>query len=203
MDDEQRRNSASHCALFFGDGSYFGDTGFRGGPRARSRVRTSSNKDRLHARRCPPHRAWRIRSEKRRHPLSTLRPAQSTANFSLTPLADAAATALAMSRCTGKFLKAHIIREITFLPDRVDGRVQAQGKSTIQVHGMFGIHGATHELTIPVQIEMAPDHWSARAHFVVPYVQWGMKNPSTFILRVSQSVDIDVQASGPIPAGGQ
>ncbi len=93
--------------------------------------------------------------------------------------------------------------EITFLPDRVEGKVEPRGKSTIQVHGMFGIHGAEHEITIPVQVEMASDHWAATAHFAVPYVQWGMKNPSTFILRVSQTVEIDVHATGPIPAGKQ
>jgi hypothetical protein len=27
-------------------------------------------------------------------------------------------------------------------------------------------------------------------------VQWGMKNPSTFILRVSDKVDLDIAASG-------
>jgi polyisoprenoid-binding protein YceI len=92
-------------------------------------------------------------------------------------------------------------REITFLPDRVEGKVESQGHSTIQVHGLFGIHGATHEITVPVQVEMAPDRWVATAHFVVPYVQWGMKNPSTFVLRVNQTVDIDLHAAGAIPAG--
>ena len=42
-------------------------------------------------------------------------------------------------------------------------------------------------------------HWTAASHFAVPYVKWGMKNPSTFILRVDQSVDIEVQASGAVP----
>jgi hypothetical protein len=30
----------------------------------------------------------------------------------------------------------------------------------------------------------------------VPFVKWGLKNPSTFILRVSDNVDVDVHASG-------
>ncbi|MGH9538614.1 MAG: YceI family protein [Terriglobales bacterium] len=86
--------------------------------------------------------------------------------------------------------------DISFRPDRVEGQVAAQGASTIQVHGMFAIHGAEHEITVPVRVEMAPGHWSATSHFSVPYVKWGMKNPSTFILRVDQTVDIDIQASG-------
>lgn len=89
--------------------------------------------------------------------------------------------------------------EIIFRPDHVEGRVLPEGASAVQIHGVFNIHGADHEMTLPVQVEMAPDHWAATAHFVVPYAKWGIKNPSTFVLRVSESVEIDVHASGQNP----
>jgi polyisoprenoid-binding protein YceI len=89
--------------------------------------------------------------------------------------------------------------DIVFRPDRLEGQVAALGDSTVQVHGMFTIHGAEHEITIPVRVEMAPGRWTATSRFTVPYVKWGMKNPSTFVLRVDQSVGIDIQASGDIP----
>ena len=89
--------------------------------------------------------------------------------------------------------------EVTFIPDRVEGKVLALGTSVVQVHGMFGIHGAEHEITVPAQVELGPDHWSLTVHFVVPYVKWGMNDPSTFILRVEKTVDIDLHASGPNP----
>jgi polyisoprenoid-binding protein YceI len=91
---------------------------------------------------------------------------------------------------------------ISFRPDRVEGNVASMGSSTIQVHGMFSIHGSDHELTMPVRIEVFPDHWIADTHFTVPYVKWGIKNPSTFVLRVSESVEIDVHASGANPSSG-
>jgi len=47
---------------------------------------------------------------------------------------------------------------------------------------------------MPVQINH--DHASADVHFIVPYVKWGLKNTSTFILRVSDKVNIDVHAVG-------
>jgi polyisoprenoid-binding protein YceI len=72
--------------------------------------------------------------------------------------------------------------DIVFLPDRVEGQFVAIGASTLHVHGLFTIHGAEHEITIPVQVDMSPGHWTAASHFAVPYVKWGMKNPSTFIL---------------------
>lgn len=86
--------------------------------------------------------------------------------------------------------------EIVFRPDRVVGSPSLQGKSTVQVHGIFTIHGADHELMVPAVVQMAPGYWNATLHFAVPYVQWGMKNPSTLFLRVNESVDIDLTASG-------
>ena len=88
--------------------------------------------------------------------------------------------------------------EITFRPDRVYGAVLQQGKSAVRLHGVFTIHGADHEVIVPAQVEMFPDHWTAALHFSIPYVKWGMKNPSTLFLRVSESVDIDVNAAGMI-----
>jgi polyisoprenoid-binding protein YceI len=89
--------------------------------------------------------------------------------------------------------------DIAFTPDRVDGRMATIGASVVQVHGMFAIHGAEHEITVPVRVEMGPGWWTASLDFAVPYVKWGMRNPSTFLLRVDQSVDIKIQASGETP----
>lgn len=86
--------------------------------------------------------------------------------------------------------------EIIFRPDRVEGNVAPQGKSPVQVYGIFSIHGSDHEITIPAEVEMSSDHWNATLHFAVPYAKWGMKNPSTLFLRVNDSVAIDVTASG-------
>lgn len=90
--------------------------------------------------------------------------------------------------------------EIIFRPDRVDGTVLLRGKSAVRLHGVLGLHGADHELTVPAQVEMFPDHWTATLHFSIPYVKWGMKNPSTLFLRVSETVDVDVNAEGKITA---
>ena len=93
--------------------------------------------------------------------------------------------------------------EISFRPDRVDGNLTPSGASTVQVHGMFQIHGAEHEITVPVEVKLDPQHWSASAHFPVPYVKWGMKNPSVFLLRVGNTVDIDLLAAGNAKPGPQ
>jgi hypothetical protein len=46
------------------------------------------------------------------------------------------------------------------------------------------------------------DQVKASTGFDVPYQDWGMKNPSTFLLKVENKVKIDVSAVGNIAAGG-
>ena len=79
------------------------------------------------------------------------------------------------------------------MPDRLEGTVPKQGAASLKMHGMFRIHGADHEITLPVEVEAGDGQYAATLHFVVPYVQWGMKNPSTLILRVSDKVNITVK----------
>jgi len=85
--------------------------------------------------------------------------------------------------------------EIVFRPDRVEGKVAAEGASQVQLHGVFSIHGAEHEMTVPVDVQAAGGQYTSTAHFVVPYIQWGLKNPSTFLLRVGDKVEIAVHTS--------
>jgi polyisoprenoid-binding protein YceI len=83
--------------------------------------------------------------------------------------------------------------EITFRPDRVDGKVEPEGKSQVQLHGVFAIHGVEHEILFPVTVDAAPGQYNVAGTFDVPYVKWGMKNPSTLMLRVNDTVKITIQ----------
>jgi polyisoprenoid-binding protein YceI len=93
-------------------------------------------------------------------------------------------------------LESEQYQEVVFRPDRVEGAVARQGKSSVKVHGLFNIHGVDREIEVPAEVDMAEDHWSAIVHFTIPYAKWGMKNPSTLFLRVDDSVQIDLAAAG-------
>ena len=86
--------------------------------------------------------------------------------------------------------------EVVFRPDRVEGKIAPQGTSTVQVHGILVLHGSEHELTVPVQAELAANHWTGNAKFSVPFIDWGLKNPSTFFNKVSHAVEIDLELKG-------
>jgi polyisoprenoid-binding protein YceI len=84
--------------------------------------------------------------------------------------------------------------EITFRPDRVDGRVASEGKSEVQLHGVFAIHGVEHEILLPVTVDAGGGQYNVIGIFEVPYVKWGMKNPSTLMLRVDDKVEITIHS---------
>jgi polyisoprenoid-binding protein YceI len=88
--------------------------------------------------------------------------------------------------------------EIHFRPDRFEGKVADHGKTSVMVHGIFSIHGTDREITVPAEVEMNGDRWTANVHFTIPYAKWGMKNPSTLFLRVSDTVAIDLTAAGSV-----
>lgn len=85
--------------------------------------------------------------------------------------------------------------EITFVPDRVDGKVAPAGDSVVQLHGMFTIHGGTHEVLMKVKSHIEQQKVTAAIAFTVPYVKWGMKDPSNFLLKVKDSVEIGIEAA--------
>jgi polyisoprenoid-binding protein YceI len=90
--------------------------------------------------------------------------------------------------------------DISFRPDRVEGKISDSGTSTVQVHGRFAIHGTEHELTVPVEVRFERDHWKASTHFDIPYVKWGMKNPSNLFLHVGDSVRVEFEGEGALQA---
>ncbi|HEX4785821.1 MAG TPA: YceI family protein [Candidatus Sulfotelmatobacter sp.] len=97
-----------------------------------------------------------------------------------------------------EILESNRYPDIAFRPDRVEGPVANPGKSSVKVHGTFSIHGVDHDMTVPADVELTADHWTATVHFTVPYEKWGMKNPSTLFLRVNDYVDIELTAAGDV-----
>jgi polyisoprenoid-binding protein YceI len=92
---------------------------------------------------------------------------------------------------------------ITFRPDLVTGAVNLDGDSQVQLHGSFGIHGAEHEITVPAKLHCSNAHMNATIDFAVPFVKWGMKDPSTLFLKVKDTVEIQVQTAGPLNSYGR
>jgi polyisoprenoid-binding protein YceI len=86
--------------------------------------------------------------------------------------------------------------DVTFSPQSYQGTIAPSGDSTIQVSGTFTLHGTPHDITVPAQVHIDGANLTAKGTFVVPYVQWGLKDPSMFILKVAKEAHIDLTLSG-------
>ena len=95
-------------------------------------------------------------------------------------------------------LKVDQFATVSFAPKTYNGTIAASGDSTIQVSGVFTLLGKPHDLMIPMQIHMDGSKATAKAQFVVPYVQWGLKNPSFLFWKAENDVAIDLNLAGQV-----
>jgi len=86
--------------------------------------------------------------------------------------------------------------DIVFTPQHIKGTVAAEGKSQIEVEGTLTMHGKSKPATMPLEVQLQSGAGTADGSFTVKYQEWGMKSPSTFILHVSDKVEIHVHATG-------
>ena len=87
---------------------------------------------------------------------------------------------------------------VSFAPKNYAGHIAAAGDSNIQVSGTFTLLGTPHEITIPVLVHLDGGAATAKAHFTLPYVQWGLKNPSFLFWKAENDVAIDLDLAGAI-----
>jgi polyisoprenoid-binding protein YceI len=93
-------------------------------------------------------------------------------------------------------LKVGQYATVSFEPKTYAGVIAPSGDSNLQVTGIFTLLGTPHEITIPILVHLEGTAATAKAHFVVPYVQWGLKNPSFLIWKADNDVAIDLSLAG-------
>jgi polyisoprenoid-binding protein YceI len=88
--------------------------------------------------------------------------------------------------------------QIVFTAQRLIGAIQAVGTSQVQLSGIFELEGRQHPMTLSVNLSRQAGNSSMHATtaFAVPYVEWGVKNPSTLFLRVSDQLSMTIDATG-------
>src|SRR3569833_850992 len=71
-----------------------------------------------------------------------------------------------------KVLETDRFSDVTFQPQSYTGTIAPTGDSTIQVSGIFTLHGTPHDLVVPMQVHIEGQNLTAKGSFVVPYVKW-------------------------------
>ena len=93
-------------------------------------------------------------------------------------------------------LKAQVFPSITFTPTKFTGVLNENGDSAIQVQGTFTLIGKTHDITVPMTVHIDGSQCTAKGSFTIPYVAWGVKDPSMFMLKMEKEVKIDLAFNG-------
>jgi polyisoprenoid-binding protein YceI len=88
--------------------------------------------------------------------------------------------------------------EVRFKVIKMEGILSKDRPSTVRVYGQFTIHGSSHEVIIPLQLSISGSEVNGTGKLVVPYVDWGMKDPSNFLFKVDKTVSVELIASGHI-----
>ncbi|MGC8548144.1 MAG: YceI family protein [Acidobacteriaceae bacterium] len=91
--------------------------------------------------------------------------------------------------------------EITFAPSQFAGTLNASGESALQVHGTFTLIGKPHEIVVPMTVQISGNQCTAKGTFTLPYVSWGMKQPSMMFMKEAKDVKIDVTFEGTLSEG--
>jgi polyisoprenoid-binding protein YceI len=81
--------------------------------------------------------------------------------------------------------------EISFAPRQVLSHGDPQKASPVKVMGLMLLHGVQHAFTIDAVIKRDGNNVAIHSNFLVPFVEWGLHDPSILMFKVAKSVDID------------
>ena len=97
---------------------------------------------------------------------------------------------------TGKYPTA------TFRAEKIRGTVAPSGTSQVTLDGTLSFHGGDHKVSLPAKVDVDNGKVKADTKLQIPYVEWGLHDPSMFILRVAKVVDVKVHAAGTLETAG-
>jgi polyisoprenoid-binding protein YceI len=83
-----------------------------------------------------------------------------------------------------------------FHPQGIEGHVALAGESHFTIHGVLELLGQEHPLDLETTARVDGDRVSASTHFPIPYVAWGLHDPSFLFLRVAKEVEVQVTGGG-------
>ncbi len=100
------------------------------------------------------------------------------------------------NRMKDSVLEAQAYPEITFSPQHIDGHLDDHDNFQAKLEGVLMLHGGQHQIVVETQGKLIDGDLVATAHFSIPYVEWGLKDPSVFFLTVAKDVDIEIAMTG-------
>jgi polyisoprenoid-binding protein YceI len=91
--------------------------------------------------------------------------------------------------------------QAVFRAEKIRGTVPESGTGEVTLDGTLSFHGADHKVSLPAKIDVRNGRVKADTQLEIPYVEWGLHDPSILMLRVAKVVTVKVRAEGTLEAG--
>ena len=95
-----------------------------------------------------------------------------------------------------KVLESGTFAQIIFTPNAVEGGLAENGGSDLTLRGSLSIHGSDHPVTLVARVDRQGDTIAATSTLSIPFVEWGMHDPSVFVLRTDKIVEVSLEVHG-------
>jgi len=86
--------------------------------------------------------------------------------------------------------------DIVLALQRLEGAFPASGKASLVAVGEVRIHGSLHAVRWPIEVTNQDGRVTAHAQISVPFIEWGLEDPSVLFIRVARQVQLTIDAAG-------
>jgi len=83
-----------------------------------------------------------------------------------------------------------------FRAEKLRGSVPESGSGQITLDGTLSLHGSEHKVSLLAKVEVQGGRLKAETEIPIPFVEWGLHDPSILMLRVAKVVSVKVLARG-------
>jgi polyisoprenoid-binding protein YceI len=94
----------------------------------------------------------------------------------------------------GEVLRSAEHPRIVLRAQHLEGELTRTGTSEVVLVGELELLETAHPIRVPMTVAIEGDTATVEATFTLPYVEWGLEDPSTFVLRVAKEVPVTVRA---------
>jgi len=98
-------------------------------------------------------------------------------------------------RMKSSVLEVSRFPDISFAPQQVVSHGDVHGEFPVTVRGRMLLHGAQHDFTIKALVHRDGNNVTIHCDFAIPFVKWGLEDPSILMFKVSKEVDIGVTSN--------
>ena len=96
----------------------------------------------------------------------------------------------------GDILESARFPAIVFKVERVEGALPGGTPAGMKLGGVMTLHGASHPVTLPATVRVEGGTVHAETRLTVPYIEWGLADPSFLFVRAAKTVEVSIVAQG-------